>query len=91
MSSGLGREVKTLRLAEPVVRLAENLASRYNVTVPQLIEALLLDYADRGMQGEAPPAPALAQPQRDDGRVIDISAARTSRRRRDATRFHEAP
>jgi len=93
MSYSPGRALKTLRLEESVVRLAANLASRYNVTVPQLIEALLLDYAEREMQGQASPAPALMQPQpsREDGRVIDFGEARLRRRQRDAARFPEAP
>ena len=91
MSHSLGHTRKTLHLKEPVVRLAENLAGRYSVTVPQLIEALLVDCAEREMQGEAPPASALEQMHPVDGgsRVIDFSEARQRRRWRDADRFRE--
>lgn len=89
VSHRLGHAVKTIRLNELVVRLAENLASRYNVSVPQIIEALLVDCAEREMQGDAPPASALDQmhPMGGDGHVIDLNEARQRRRRRDAERF----
>ena len=45
-------------LEESVARLAETLASRYGISVPALIQAILLDYADRGMPREVPPEPA---------------------------------
>ena len=91
MSHSLGHAWKTIHLTEPVVRLAANLASRYSVTVPQLIEALLVDCAEREMQGEAAPASALANmhPADGDRRVIDFNEARQRRRWRDADRFLE--
>ena len=73
--------MKSIRLDEPVVRLAEKLASRYRVTVPQFVEAVLIDWAEREMQGQTFPS-ALEQgpPLRQDRRVIDISEARHRRR-----------
>jgi len=68
---------QSIRLTEATVRLAENLATRFGVTVQELIEALLLECA-----GESPSeAPSLP---RVDGtaRVIDLDQARQQRVRR---------
>lgn len=75
MSHSLGYTRKTIHLKEPVV----------------LIEALLVDCAERKIQGEAAPASALAHmhPADGDSRVIDFSEARQRRRWRDADRFRE--
>jgi len=76
--------VKPIRLDEPVARLAEKLASRYNVTVPQFIEAVLIDWAER----ETAPISTLAPspPSHQHGRVIDLNQARLRGRRQDRRR-----
>jgi hypothetical protein len=70
--------VRPIRLDEPVARLAEKLAGRYNVTVPQLIEAVLIDWAEREASEPLAPACALTQrpSSRQDRRVIDLNEAR---------------
>lgn len=81
MSHNLGPAVKSIPLDEPVVRLAEQLASRYSVTVPQFVEAVLIDWAEREMQGETfSSALGQRQPMRPGRRVIDIGEARRRRR-----------
>jgi hypothetical protein len=70
----------TIRLDESVVRLAERIASRYGITVQQLIETLLLDWREP----ESPPhVPPVAKPKRR-ARVIDITEARRHRTDRSA-------
>jgi hypothetical protein len=64
-----------LRLEEPVIGLAEMLAERYEVTVQELIEALLLGCAERGRDTEAewalsPSAPIEPRWERGPGNLI---------------------
>lgn len=90
VSPRLRRQTSPLYLDEPVLRLAETLAGRYCISVPQLIAAVLLDHAEREMPGEVPPASGEPRPAGEDSRVIDITTARRRRRWRGAKRFPEA-
>ena len=65
----------TLRLDEAVMRLAERTAARFDLTVAQLFECLLLDCAERTVNVPSPPHP---RPHAD---VIDINDARRRGRR----------
>ena len=67
-----------LQLDEAVIRLAERIAERYNLTPQQLIETLLLDCQERE---PAPAAPAPAR-RKSRGRVIEMAAARQRREER---------
>ncbi len=85
MAGKIGRFAKALRLDEPVIRLAEYLADRYDVTVQELIEALLLS-CDQGNDAEIDAPPPMAEPEplprRRGGRpchVIDLAEARRRR------------
>ena len=64
----------TVRLSEPVMRLAENMAAKHGVTVAELVELLLLQCVDH-----APPAPAAPPRHRRPARVIDLDAKRRER------------
>ena len=68
---------RSLRLDEATVRLAENLAARFGVTVQEFIEALLLEIA--GQSIEPPVAPRRSA---EAARLIDLDEARERRTRR---------
>lgn len=83
------RLATTLHVQEPVIRLARELARRYDVTVEQLIGALILGCAERDASYSSeptlephvaeslPPAAMAAEsPPREPARVIPISRAR---------------
>jgi hypothetical protein len=95
MSQNIRRIPKgSIRLDEPIVRIAEHLSDRYRVTVQQLVEALVLgcaessgDAARDAAAAAAPPSPApvemvgvpRARRPRGPGKVIDLCAARRRR------------
>src|SRR5919204_2505075 len=85
MAGKIGRFAKTVRLDEPVIRLAEYLAERYDVTVQELIEALLLSCDDGSNSESTAPPPVLTPdpPRRRrlgrSGHVIDLADARRRR------------
>lgn len=88
MAGTVARFSPTLRLQEPVIRVAVSLADRYGVTVQQLIEALVLGCAERDNANRAEttiatvrdgyvssPAPVVA-PEPRDSTVIALSERR---------------
>lgn len=88
MAGKVQRLATTLHVQEPVIRLARELARRYDVTVEWLIEALVLGCAERDASYSSeptlephlaeplPPAMPAESPPREPARVIPISRAR---------------
>jgi len=77
----------TVRLEGPNLLLANVLATRYRVTLQQLIEALVLGCAERdGVDGPSAETPVETRSTPRGGNVIDLNASRERRRARAESR-----
>ena len=73
MEEDVRRFRTTIRVNESTLRLAESVAARYGVSVTELIDILLLTFAERSDEPPARPA------QRPAARVIDLTSWRRRR------------
>ena len=77
---------RSLRLNEATVRLAENLATRFGVTVQEFIEALLLEIAGQSIEPRVQPRQS-----GEAARLIDLDEARQRRIQPTLTVFRGPP